>query len=218
MSIISHLRHFLNGNFEPKGKFRTPRIWSNNELKKVGLLFGGSIINVSGKVDSDKYGGLYKSYFPNAKEYFVSNYNKNPSARTPTKWNFNINLDEELPSQFQNRFDVVFNHTTLEHIYDMKKAFKNLCAMSKDIVIIVVPFIQQMHFGASYRDYWRFTPYALKEMFEKEGMTMVYISANNKRNESIYLFTVASKNPDAWRGILPKTDEKIFTDLGERII
>ena len=30
---------------------------------------------------------------------------------------FDINLDESLSDEFVERFDVVFNHTTLEHIF-----------------------------------------------------------------------------------------------------
>jgi len=216
--MFAYIRNFFTGNFEPRGKFRKPRVWSNDELKKIGHVFSGSIINVSGKVDSDKDGGLYKAYFPHAKEYFISNYNPGHSDRSTKKWDFDINLDEDIPSEFRERFDVVFNHTTLEHIFDMPKAFKNLCMLSKDIVIVVVPFMQQMHWGASYKDYWRFTPYALKEMFEREKMKLVYISGNNGRRESIYVFAVGSKNPKAWEGKMPKQDPNVYTDLGDRII
>ena len=34
-------------------KVRLPRIWSNNELKKISSLFYGSVINVSGWKDLD---------------------------------------------------------------------------------------------------------------------------------------------------------------------
>lgn len=216
--MFSRIRNFFTGNFEPAGKFRRPRVWSNDELRKIGHLFDGSVINVSGKVDSDKCGGVYRSYFPKAKEYFVSNYNSDKSAKPPEKWDFNINLDENIDPQFVGRFDVVFNHTTLEHIFDMHTAFKNLCAMSKDVVIIVLPFLQQMHWGASYKDYWRFTPYALKEMFEREGMTLLYMSGNNRRHESVYIFAVASKKPDLWKGKMPKEDPAVWGELGNRVI
>lgn len=184
----------------------------------MGPFFRGSIINVSGKVDSDKEGGVYRSYFPNAAKYCVSNYNVKEKVREEKRWDFDINLDEELDPQFIGEFDVVFNHTTLEHIFDLQRAFTNLCAMTKDIVIVVVPFLQQMHFGASYKDYWRFTPYALKEMFQREGMKLLYISGNNKSRESIYLFAIGSKKPHLWENVLPRFDQKIFDDLGDKII
>ena len=48
-------------------------------------------------------------------------------------------------------FDVAYNHTTLEHIYGVHKAFANICRMTKDVVIIVLPFLQQYHaeYGAT---------------------------------------------------------------------
>ena len=92
---------------------------------------------------------------------------------------------------------MVFNHTVLEHVYDFQTAFKNLCAMTKDVVILCVPFLQEMH--TDYGDYWRFTPLALKRMFEDQGLTLLYLSFNNHWNASVYIFAIASKQPQQWQ-------------------
>ena len=62
------------------------------------------------------------------------------------KSQYNLDLEKKLDKSLINKFDVVFNHTTLEHIYDVELAIKNLSLMTKDIVIVVVSFIQEQHF------------------------------------------------------------------------
>jgi hypothetical protein len=109
---------------------------------------------------------------------------------------FYLDLSQNLPEDYVYRFDVVFNHTTLEHIYEVKRAFQNLGNLSKDIVIIVVPFLQQMH--GNYGDYWRFTPLSVKNLFEENGITLLYLSFNDHRHSSIYIFALGAKNPAKW--------------------
>jgi hypothetical protein len=55
-------------------KFRVPRVWSNQELKKFAPLFKGSIVNVSAWKDWDKENKRYKDYFSSAAEYWMTNY------------------------------------------------------------------------------------------------------------------------------------------------
>jgi hypothetical protein len=92
---------------------------------------------------------------------------------------------------------VVFNHTTLEHIYNFQLAFHNLCLLSRDIVIVVVPFLQEMHAGA-YGDYWRFSPQALEKMFARENFDLLHLAFNNQKNTSVYVFALAARDPDRW--------------------
>jgi hypothetical protein len=115
-----------------------------------------------------------------------------------------------LNKKLKGKFDVVFNHTTLEHIYDVKTAFSNLCLLSKDVVIIVVPFLQQMH--AKYGDYWRFTPLAVKNLFKENKFELLYLSYNNNRHCSVYLFAIASKKPKKWKKISKKFSFKASSD------
>ena len=87
--MFGTLRWYLTGSYEPRGKFRKPRSWSNRELRLLGPHFEGSVINVSGKVDGDKEGGLYRTYFPSASEYYVSNYrNPDSSKEKGDRWDF----------------------------------------------------------------------------------------------------------------------------------
>ncbi len=202
-------------------KFRLPRKWSNQELKKFAPLFQGKIINVSAWKDQDKEGRRYKDYFENASEYWISNYYSEFRG-------FQGNLEREifldlavpLPVELENQFDVVFNHTTLEHIFDIFTAFQNLCRLTKDILIIVVPFLQEQH--ENFGDYWRFTPMALRELMHRNNLEMIYINFNDTDNTSIYLFAIGSKSPEKWISIRQNPDNKLSMiddyKLGQKVI
>lgn len=178
-------------------KYTIPRIWSNSELMKIAHLFSGKIVNVSAWQDKDKQGGFYKDYFLNANQYFKSNYEHDLRGFQGDQENeFFLDLEKEIPEKWINDFDVVFNHTTFEHIFDIFTAFKNLCLLSKDVVIFIVPFLQEMH--GEYGDYWRFTPQAIHKLFELNNFKLIYINYSMNPKHSIYLFAVASKNPTNW--------------------
>jgi len=175
---------------------RLPRVWSNQELKKFAHLFSGSVVNVSGWKDIDKQGQHYRDYFTNADSYEITNYKA--EARGFQGYDNEIFLDLEAPvaDELIQRYDVVFNHTTLEHVYEVTTAFENLCKLTKDAVILVVPFLQQYH--TDYGDYWRFTPLALQRLFKDNGLELLYQSFNTDEMSSVYLFAIASKHPEKW--------------------
>lgn len=181
-------------------KFRLPRIWSNRELAKFAPLFRGAIVNVSAWKDEDKEGKFYKDYFTSADSYHMTNFVAEARGLQGAEGEIFLDLTAPLPSDLTRGFDCVFNHTTLEHIYDVKQAFSNICEMSRDAVIIVVPFLQQMH--AEYGDFWRFTPTALERMFIENGFTPIYTSYNNDFMASVYVFMIAVRDPQAWQGRL----------------
>lgn len=181
--------------------FRLPRIWSNKELRKFAHLFKGDVANVSGWKDIDKEGGYYKDYFKNASSYTITNYQSNARGFQGMEGEIFLDLTKELPKELIEKFNVVFNHTVLEHIFEVHKAFENLCKMTKDIVILVVPFLQEMH--ADYGDYWRFTPLTLKRLFKENDLDIIYCSFNSHKNASVYIFCIASKNPQDWKGKIP---------------
>lgn len=179
--------------------FRLPRIWSNRELKKIAHLFEGDIVNVSGWKDIDKEGGLYKDYFPKASSYTITNYKSEAKGFQGFENEIFLDLEQDLALNLVNRFDVAFNHTVLEHVYEVNKAIKNICLMTKDIAIVVVPFLQVMH--GDYGDYWRFTPLTMNKLFEENNMRMMSCTFNSHKNASVYLFCIASKKPDKWKGV-----------------
>lgn len=177
-------------------KFRKPRIWSNNELKKFSNRFNGKIINVSSWNDSDKENSFYKNYFSNCESYSISNwsYSERGQERKLNKNEYLIDLEVDLESKLNRKFEVVFNHTTLEHIFDMNKSFQNLCKLSSDTVIVILPFLQEQHTTIDFKDYWRFTPQAIKKLFEINDFKLAYINANDSDNSSIYVFAIGCLN------------------------
>jgi hypothetical protein len=176
---------------------RLPRIWSNRELARHAPLFAGEVVNVSGWKDVDKEGRHYRDYFVNASSYLITNYKAEARGFQGQANEIFLDLEGELPAKLGRRFDVVFNHTTLEHVYQVQKAFSNLCEMSRDVVILIVPFLQQYH--SDYGDYWRFTPLALKRMFEERGLALVYLSFNGHPRSSVYVYCIAVRDPERWR-------------------
>lgn len=185
-------------------RFRLPRTWSNNELRKIAHLFHGDIVNVSAGDNVDKEGGTYDDYFVNKTQYYITNYKPGSFRGFHGRVNeYLVDLVADLPPELERRFDVALNHTVLEHIFDVRTAFRNLCLLSKDIVIIVVPFAQEQHESESYYDYWRFMPNAVRRLFEENGLRVIYESHNDDHNTGIYLFFVGSRQPEKWLTLMP---------------
>lgn len=188
-------------------RFRVPRVWSNDLLRRIAPLFDGHVINVSGWRDEDKRGGHYRDYFANARSYSISNYGGYMGEADDTAWT--IDLEGEIPDELKGRFDVVFNHTTLEHVFDVFTATRNLCALSSDVVIVVVPFIQEQHTSQDFSDYWRFTPLGIKAMFAANGFDTVLLGSTPGRRSAIYHLAVASSQPQRWREALARIQVKV---------
>jgi len=184
-------------------RFRLARTWSNKQLKQIAPLFAGDIVNVSAWDDRDKEGSYYRDYFDNAHSYSYTNYTGHRGL-VGVQNEYELDLTGFVPTELIKNFDVAFNHTTLEHIFDVRLAFANLCKLSKDIVIVVVPFSQVQHESVSYGDYWRFTPTCLHYLFQENGLSVVYEAETPYKNSAVYLFCVASRMPEKWKGKLPK--------------
>ncbi len=181
---------------------RTARKWSNRELRQLAPHFPGDVVNVSAWQDNDKEGGTYQEYFSAASSYHVTNLGGH-RGRSGRVNEHSLDLTSEVPADLVRRFDVAFNHTTLEHIFNVRRAFRNVCDLSKDVVIIVVPFSQVQHESVSYGDYWRFTPTCLRSLFAENGMELVYEAESDLRRSAIYLLVVASREASRWRSVLP---------------
>ncbi len=187
----------------PERRFRKARIWSNKELEKLAPLFSGDVVNVSGWRDDDKEGRRYRDYFINAQSYSITNFTGDNGFQGAEE-EIPLDLERPLPPDLERRFDTVFNHTTLEHVFDVLTAFSNLCRMSRDAVVVVVPFAQVEHWSASYGDYWRISGQALEKLFQREGFSMVYCSANNHRDSAVYVIGIGVRDASAWKGRLPE--------------
>ena len=184
-------------------KFGLPRTWSNQVLANIAPLFEGEVANVSGWQDEDKEGGSYREYFTSAKSYTLTNF-EGKRGSTGREGEIFLDLGRKLPPELEGRFDVVFNHTTLEHVFDFFTAFENLCRLSRDVVIVVVPFVQVSHDTPSYEDFWRFTPTGMRRLFEQNGLRMIFEATSRDENASVYLLMAGSRQPEEWFAKLPR--------------
>lgn len=196
-----------------------PRTWSNRELKKFAFQFQGSVINVSGWKDVDKEGGNYRQYFRGATEYHISNI-KGDYGWSGTVGEIQLDLEHKLPKRLVGCYDVVFNHTTLEHVYNVSQVFDNLCLLSRDIIILVVPYFAAQHAGVSFGDYWRFTPSGIKTNLGRRGLEVIYLSTGPENGVTKYVFVIATKKPQSWGGFsqLPSSLKSKKTSYFRRII
>jgi hypothetical protein len=148
-------------------------------------MFKGDIANISANFDEDKEGNFYEDYFSNAMNYYMTNYEDFGGMR--------LDLSKDLPKAFKNKFDTVFCHTVLEHIFDIKKSFSNLCQMAREYVIIIVPFDHPIHENTKYGDYWRFTPSCVIKLFKENGFILFYYSMNKTLFASKYIFAIGKR-------------------------
>ena len=193
--------------FQPGRRFRLPRVWSNGVLREIAPLFHGDVINVSGWRDEDKEGGKYRNYFTNARSYALTNYGGFRGGLS--EGDISLNLEADLPAELHGCADVVFNHTTLEHVFDVFKAVSNLCSMTRDVVLVVVPAMQEEHTSESYGDYWRFMSGGIRKLFAVNGLTTIYLVSSPHRNSAVYHLCVASRVPERWAGRLPVPAEQV---------
>jgi hypothetical protein len=206
MSTISALRRTMRrllGRGPDRGQsfFRLVRRWSNVELAKYAPLFDGPVINVSAWADQDKEGRTYRGYFRPGTEYWISNIGTSEGEMQGWDNEFFLDLEVDLPPEQVGRFATVFNHTSLEHIWDFRKAFANLCALSSDAVVVIVPWLQPLH--ADYGDFWRFSPQAVVRLFEEQGMKVMHLNWNRAPRQSVYVFAIAVRDSRKWQDKFP---------------
>lgn len=175
---------------------------SNEEIRTLGQHFNGDVLNLSGWKDSDKEGGYYRDYFPNASSYVISNY----GAEVGSSGNEEKELDLSKPYAGQiGTYDLVFNHTVIEHVYPTQIVFDNLAKLSRDAILTIVPFVQHTHgVKDEFVDYYRYSPLALECLFKERGFKTVYMSWNEDHPlMNVYIVHVASKYPERYAGVFP---------------
>lgn len=184
------------------------RSWSNDELRYVLKFFPHyeSVINVSGWKDEDKEGKRYRDYFSDKAKYFISNYSADKETGLSGFEDLLIDLDKPLPDELKFRFDIALNHTVLEHVRNPFFSFSQIAKLAKLAVITIVPFRQQLHFRPGiYGDYFRFTPFAMRELHRENNLEIIYESTNPIASPIIYLFCVGIRDSAAFKDFPRKT-------------
>ncbi len=65
----------------------------------------------------------------------------------------------------------------------------------------------------SYKDYWRFTPSCVRGLFKENGLETIYLNHNDHKNSAIYIFAVATRNPERYAHVMPDSvEEKVAGD------
>lgn len=203
-SLLDKSRQWLINRARRQHPDLSPRRWSNRELAAYAPLFTGDVVNISGWRDEDKEGRTYKSYFTQADRYDVTNYWGSSVPNDGVPGSVFLDLAAELPATLRDKYDLVFNHTVLEHIFDVPRAVGNMAGMTRDVMIMIVPFMQDEHYSPGlYGDFWRFTPLCVRQLMENNGLTLLHLSSNNSPWFPIYLFAIGSKQPARWAARFP---------------
>lgn len=200
LSVFLDRFRFLRAN-EPV--FRRARLWSNIEIARIAPRFKGRVINVSGWADEDKFGDVYRNYFKGADEYLVSNLGggRQTGMERTLEDSLDIDLNAPLSERHFQAYDCVFTHTVFEHVFNIFQAAKNICDMSRDSIIFIVPFVQSVHYEeGGYSDYWRMTPFCIERLFCEHGFKPVYRKGVDLPGSSIYYLYVLSKHPERHAG------------------
>lgn len=197
--LVNHARHCAP-EYEP-------RRWSNRELRRLGPLFVGDVLNVSGWRDEDKGGGYYRDCFPNAKSYRLTNYWGTDAKNDGEPGALFLDLEAPLPAVMREICDLAFTHTVFEHVGSVETAFRNLGALTRDAALVVVPWAQDEHYPPGlYGDFWRFTPMGIRRLMEKSGLELIHLAANEQPWYPVYLLAVGSKKASRWKGQFPDID------------
>ena len=162
-----------------------PRIWSNREISRVAADVTGDVVHVSAWRDEDKEGRRYRDYFSGARSYTTTNVGGQRGEGGQD--DIHLDLAQPLPGHLEQAFDLVFNHTTLEHIPAAHLALGNLFAMTRSDLLVVVPFMQVEHWECpSFGDYWRLTQHGLAQACLDHGFEILSLTSNHNPVWPIY--------------------------------
>jgi hypothetical protein len=162
-----------------------PRRWSNREVQRVAAEVTGDVVHVSAWLDEDKEGRRYRDYFQRARSYTTTNVGGQRGEGGED--DVHLDLSQPLPGHLEGAFDLVFNHTTLEHIPAVQVALDNLFAMTRSDLLLVVPFMQVEHWECpSFGDYWRLTQHGLVQACLDHGFEVASLTSNHNPVWPIY--------------------------------
>lgn len=197
--VFGFMSWFLEGARRRIMRDGSARAQSNRILREYLRHLGGDVINVSGWRDEDRADRHYKDYYGQVCSYSVTNImgarGMPDDCDSSYQWHF-LDLEAPVPSDMVAGYDVVFCHTVLEHIFDVASSFRALADLTRDIVVLVVPFVQRVHCSDSYSDYHRFSPYFLDRYFTQAGFTTLLCWFNQYPRSCIYVTFIAARHPE----------------------
>lgn len=117
-----------------------------------------------------------------------------------------FDLNDILPEELENRFDVVYDGGVIEHVFNVTNAFLNICKMTKvgGYIFNNNPVYNYLH-----NTYWNISP----EMF------LDFYSANNYKilDCSLVTFLTEDEEKRAWkdRSVIWSPDVRLMTLKGK---
>ena len=116
-----------------------------------------------------------------------------------------FNMNDKLPEDLENKFDMVFDGGVIEHVFDVVNAFLNICKMTKvgGYIFNINPVYNYIH-----NTFWNISP----EMF------LDFYSANNYKMLDCSLITWLSEDDEkrAWadRPAIWSPDVRLMARMG----
>lgn len=76
--------------------------------------------------------------------------------------------------------------------------------MSRDVVVLIVPVLQQIHFNEGYGDYNRLTTMGVVKSFEENGFETIVLQTNEQQFAPIYCLAIAVRGNSKYKQIFEK--------------
>lgn len=105
-----------------------------------------------------------------------------------------LDLNKDLPMEFHNRFDIVTNYGTSEHVSNQSSVFKNIHNLCKEngIMIHVVPYINNWPKHCEYKyDVTFFEKLIFKNKYKMLSLKVLPKYFNSNRMKLSYMILIA---------------------------
>jgi len=163
LSVDNHAKAFVYTNSMAKRTHSIFRLRYHEKFKTITL--AGKVLDVGGTKNA-----YYQTLFQGAAVFTVMNISET--------YGYDIKADAEQPFPIPDAsYDHVLCLNVLELLYDYELTLRECFRVLKPggTLVCVNPFLVQVHHNP--RDYFRFTDYALRRMFEEAGFAVRELEA-----------------------------------------
>lgn len=133
-----------------------------NSQLRYSRIEAARVLNIGATQEyDDKEGHLYRDYFPGSEYWTIDKIGIDGGRHVAG------DLVDRAPDM--GKFDMVLLMNVLEHVenpFAIAEAADNLVAPGGRL-FVTVPFFYPVHYNGYMKDYWRFTPSALRLLFPK---------------------------------------------------
>lgn len=161
-----------------KDEFNNISYWSPVKISRENILKGmlaASVKYAKGKLidvgcGMKPYENIFKPY---VSSYFGIDYPVTAEANYGSKTKADLYVDCTDTGLESESFDTLLSTQVMEHVFNTKKYISECHRVLKKegIAIFTIPLLWQCH--AAPHDYYRFTKYAIKDLFENQGFKIL---------------------------------------------